>query len=192
MTIGLALRLCPVLSSFSREARQDTILPRGGGPDGTSPIMVTSGLIIAFSVAAMHRRKDLWGEDADEFRPERWINEKPSWVSHVFSLSCFSKLRKNFSFRIPQFSNITGINKPCVPFRNSSLSVVAHESAWVVSPPSSSLVLPPLKHTPQSQSSDQEQRTLQWIWPPTYSCASSKVSRASRAKTPAMRSKIFT
>ena len=78
------------------------MLPRGGGPDGNSPIFVTEGTTIALSIAAMHRRKDLWGEDADEFRPERWINEKPSWVSFVVSLSCFSA-----PFRIPHFANIS-------------------------------------------------------------------------------------
>ena len=30
-------------------------------------------------VFVMHRRKDLWGEDADVFRPERWESRKPGW-----------------------------------------------------------------------------------------------------------------
>lgn len=27
----------------------------------------------------MHHRKDLWGEDADEYKPERWESRRPGW-----------------------------------------------------------------------------------------------------------------
>lgn len=49
-----------------------TTLPVGGGPDGRSPILVRPGEAVGYCVYAMHRRKDVYGEDAEDFRPERW------------------------------------------------------------------------------------------------------------------------
>jgi len=51
---------------------RDTVLPVGGGDDGLSPIFVPKGGRVQYSVYAMHRRTDLYGPDALEFRPERW------------------------------------------------------------------------------------------------------------------------
>ena len=36
--------------------------------------------MVAYHVTALHRREDLWGPDADEYRPERWTDEIFSWV----------------------------------------------------------------------------------------------------------------
>lgn len=33
----------------------------------------------------MHRRHDIWGEDADEFRPSRWEGRKLGWEFVPFS-----------------------------------------------------------------------------------------------------------
>lgn len=82
-----SLRLHPVVPQNSREAFEDTILPLGGGPDGSAPLFIKKGQLVAWSVYCMHRRKDLYGEDAEEFRPERWIDDpvtgqkglRPSW-----------------------------------------------------------------------------------------------------------------
>jgi cytochrome P450 len=73
------LRLYAVVPVNSRCAVRDTTLPRGGGPDGKSKVFVHKGQEVNYSVHVMHRRKDLWGEDADEFKPERWVGLKPGW-----------------------------------------------------------------------------------------------------------------
>lgn len=70
-----ALRIHPVVPANAREALEDTTLPMGGGPDGKSPLFVRKGQLVAWSVWAMHRRKDYYGEDAAEFKPERWLDD---------------------------------------------------------------------------------------------------------------------
>ena len=74
-----ALRLYPVVPGNFREALKDTTLPRGGGPDGQSPIFIPKGSQIDYSVHVMHRLPQHWGPDAEEFKPERWLGRKPGW-----------------------------------------------------------------------------------------------------------------
>ncbi|KAL8766549.1 MAG: hypothetical protein Q9209_006692 [Squamulea sp. 1 TL-2023] len=69
---GQALRLYPPIPLNVRFASKATWLPRGGGPDGESPVLVRKGLGIGIVPYYMHRRKDIYGEDAMDFRPERW------------------------------------------------------------------------------------------------------------------------
>jgi cytochrome P450 len=73
------LRLYPVVPVDGRRALKDTTLPVGGGPDGTAPVYIKEGMQIDYSVYCMHRRTDLWGADAEEFRPERWNGRKSGW-----------------------------------------------------------------------------------------------------------------
>ncbi len=74
-----ALRLYPSVPANTREAAADTVLPVGGGPDGKQPIFVRKGTTVLWYVYAMHRRPDIYGSDAEEFRPERWDGLRPSW-----------------------------------------------------------------------------------------------------------------
>ncbi|KAL8913681.1 MAG: hypothetical protein Q9171_001531 [Xanthocarpia ochracea] len=66
------LRLYPPVPINTRFSKRATTLPRGGGSDGSSPLLVREGMPIAYSVYHMHRREDLYGADAGAFRPERW------------------------------------------------------------------------------------------------------------------------
>ena len=79
-SINESLRLDPPLPHNARVALRDTVLPRGGGNDGQSSVLVPAETTVQVDTAALHRNEDLWGEDAGEFRPERWQEEKRPWV----------------------------------------------------------------------------------------------------------------
>lgn len=73
----------PSVPVNTRTASRTTILPTGGGPDLKSPVLIPKGSQIAFSVYAMHRRPDLYGMDAELFRPERWGEDMPLFHNPV-------------------------------------------------------------------------------------------------------------
>lgn len=69
----------------ARFAARDIMRPRRRGPDGNGPILVPKGKTVGFVLHLLHRRKDLWGPDDDDFRPERWENKKMDWNFVPFS-----------------------------------------------------------------------------------------------------------
>jgi cytochrome P450 len=44
-----------------------------------SNIYVHKGQVVSYSVHTLHRSRDLWGEDAEEFKSERWEKRKAGW-----------------------------------------------------------------------------------------------------------------
>ncbi|KAJ8114336.1 hypothetical protein OPT61_g3762 [Boeremia exigua] len=70
------LRLYPPLPWNSRRSTRDTSLPRGGGDDGCSPVFVPKGTEVVYIVWLMQRQPEIWGEDSELFRPERWENHR--------------------------------------------------------------------------------------------------------------------
>ncbi|KAG5989560.1 hypothetical protein E4U52_005467 [Claviceps spartinae] len=54
---------------ISRTAIRDTVIPSGGGPDGMSPVFVPKGRRIMLDMYAKFHDPQVWGEDADVFRP---------------------------------------------------------------------------------------------------------------------------
>lgn len=77
--INETLRLHPVVPLNVRAATRNTTLPRGGGKDGLAPVYVRKGQMIKYSVYVMHRLKEFWGEDANEFKPDRWKGLTHGW-----------------------------------------------------------------------------------------------------------------
>jgi cytochrome P450 len=74
-----SLRMRPPIPYNARVATKDTYLPSGGGPDGKAPVFVRKGRRVVYQVYSMHRRTDIWGDDAMEFKPERWEAARPGF-----------------------------------------------------------------------------------------------------------------
>jgi cytochrome P450 len=81
--INEALRLYPPVPVNSRTATRTTTLPVGGGDDLQSPVLVSEGTVVGFHIYGMQRRPDLYGMDAEVFRPERWDEKMPLWDSQI-------------------------------------------------------------------------------------------------------------
>jgi len=71
----------PVTSSklFISSVREDTVLPlyqpiKSIAGEMLSEIAIPKGTTLIMSLLAANHNKDLWGEDASEWRPERWLN----------------------------------------------------------------------------------------------------------------------
>jgi len=86
----VALRLFPPVPLNGRFSTEDTSLPRGGGESGEDAILIPKGTLVAFSTFAVHRNRDLYGQDAGKFRPERWDDDvikqrrMVDWSYHPF------------------------------------------------------------------------------------------------------------
>jgi cytochrome P450 len=67
------LRLYPFIPCNERVVKEDCVLPDGGEPGGEKKEAVAvRGELVVFSIYHMQRRKDVWGEDAESWRPGRW------------------------------------------------------------------------------------------------------------------------
>jgi cytochrome P450 len=109
-----SLRLHPVVPANSRQAFNDTVLPIGGGQDGRAPLFIKKGEIVAWSVYTMHRRKDFYGEDADDFKPERWLDDpstgkkglRPGWEYLPFNGGARICLGQQFALTEASYTTI--------------------------------------------------------------------------------------
>ena len=75
-----------MILTHSRRAFQDTVLPLSKpmrGSDGSilESVVIPKGTNVLVGVRACNRNKSLWGEDADEWKPERWLNPLPQSVA---------------------------------------------------------------------------------------------------------------
>jgi cytochrome P450 len=72
-----ALRVHSPAQSITRVATKDDVIPLGTpfvdkNGETHHSIKVTNGDLVTIPVIALNRSKSIWGEDAAEFKPERW------------------------------------------------------------------------------------------------------------------------
>ncbi|KAJ7768869.1 cytochrome P450 [Mycena metata] len=73
------LRVYPAGALQERMAIQDTAIPLTGAVKTSTgelitEIIVRKGQVVSMAIASYHRLETLWGEDAHEFRPSRWLD----------------------------------------------------------------------------------------------------------------------
>ena len=76
---ALGLRLLSPVDVSLRTCLSGCVLPSGGGPSSVQPIYVRRGTVVEARIGVMHRDKDYWGQDAEQFDPERWEGILPKW-----------------------------------------------------------------------------------------------------------------
>ncbi|GAW18019.1 hypothetical protein ANO14919_074880 [Xylariales sp. No.14919] len=78
-------RLYPNNITQVRVCLNDTQLPCGGGPNGTQPIYVRKGDMVQVAKPVLQRDPEHWGDDADVYRPERFLEKTYFWEFVPFS-----------------------------------------------------------------------------------------------------------
>ncbi|KAG1851972.1 cytochrome P450 [Suillus subluteus] len=74
------LRLHPPVGEITRLAAADDVIPlselvRTVSGEMTDSISIAKGTLITIPVAAINRSSAIWGPDAKEFKPDRWLTE---------------------------------------------------------------------------------------------------------------------
>ncbi|KAF8600975.1 cytochrome P450 [Ceratobasidium sp. AG-I] len=111
------LRLYPPVPTAERDTLKDWIVPLRYPIKGTDGRMIREveikkGTIVVVGFREANRCKETWGEDADEFRPERWLEGLPSSAMGAKTPGIYSSMM-----------TFSGGPRACIGFRFSLLEL---------------------------------------------------------------------
>ncbi|KAJ3861973.1 cytochrome P450 [Lentinula novae-zelandiae] len=111
------LRLYTPVTTVTRSARRDTIIPLLKpiiGLDGTEihEVAALNGTRVIVSIYNSNRNPDLWGEDANEWKPERWLSPLPKALVEAHIPGVYSHLM-----------TFLGGGRSCIGFKFSQLEM---------------------------------------------------------------------
>ncbi|TBU46705.1 cytochrome P450 [Dichomitus squalens] len=111
------LRVHPPATFIFREAQRDMILPLSEpirGLDGTlmTEIPVPKGTVVHVGVLGSNMNRRTWGEDAWEWKPERWLAPLPEAVAEAHIPGVYSNLM-----------TFIGGGRACIGFKFSQLEM---------------------------------------------------------------------
>ncbi|TFK80502.1 cytochrome P450 [Polyporus arcularius HHB13444] len=111
------LRLYAPVALITRRAAKDMAVPLTWPVRGKSGVMmteipVTKGTFVVVDIQHSNINKELWGEDALEWRPERWLTELPSQLHDARIPGVYSNLL-----------TFSGGTRSCIGFKFSQLEM---------------------------------------------------------------------
>ncbi|KZP22742.1 cytochrome P450 [Athelia psychrophila] len=111
------LRLYAPVPFVERTARKDTVLPLSQpivGIDGTDihEITVPKGTTVTVAIMRANRDPEIWGDDAQEWIPERWLDSPPDKVANAHFPGVYSNMM-----------TFLGGSRACIGFKFSQLEM---------------------------------------------------------------------
>ncbi|KAI9430949.1 cytochrome P450 [Lactarius psammicola] len=96
-TLKESMRLDPIVWLLARVASRDDILPLAfpittKSGEKTTSIPIKKGTRIDISTAAYNRLPDVWGEDANEWNPDRFLDPQRDFVEASSNIGLFGNL----------------------------------------------------------------------------------------------------
>ncbi|KZP14943.1 cytochrome P450 [Athelia psychrophila] len=117
VVIRETMRLYAPVPSIDRVANKDTVLPLSQpivGIDGTDihEIAIPKGTRVTVGIMRANRDPDIWGDDAQEWKPERWLASSPDKVAKVHFPGVYSNMM-----------TFSGGSRACIGFKFSLLEM---------------------------------------------------------------------